>query len=122
MAKPDTRPYVLIYPSVGDVADSTKPQLNHECYQSEDEAKERFAELSAKFDGEVYLVRELPWQAEIDAKPRVSFAPPHTAAVEKSEKKPRARRRTKAEMEVARANGETTRKTKANGHAAEVTS
>jgi len=121
--KPDTRPFVLIYPTIEntDAVRGNKPALNHECYQTEDEAKERFGELSKEFDGEVYLTRELPWTAEVDTKPRVTFAPPHTAtaSVEKV-KKPRARRRTAAEMEAARlakANG----KKAANG-AVEVTS
>lgn len=88
MPRPDSRPYVIMFINFS----GSKPSLDYEAIFDEDAAKKRFAELSAKANGEVVVTRELPLNAEIETTPRVTFAPPIDTSTAPKEKKPRAKR------------------------------
>lgn len=106
MRKP-SGPFVLVYLS----QDATGGIQCHEVCNTEDEAKERFAELAKQSAGEVLVFGSLPIPVEIEDKPRVTFyAAPKPLA---EQAKPKRTRRTKAQMEAARA---AEGKAKANGH------
>jgi len=104
-------PYVLTY--IANANDESRVTLCHEVIGTEDEAKARYAELAVESSGEVLVFRSMPVPAEVDTKPRVEFGVAHKPLA--SADKPKRKRRTKAEMLEARANGEA--KPKRNGAA-----
>lgn len=110
MPRTSNRPFVLVYPVIDN--DTPHPVLCRETYGEESEAKERYADLARQYHGEVWLFREEPTPAEIETTPRVTFGVAHKPL---AEDRPKRTRRTKAQMEAARAAGEVKPKKAANG-------
>jgi len=99
-----TAPYVIVYISNDNTHEHGEPTLCHEVCGTEDEAKLRFAELVNACDGEILVFRDMPVPAEVETTPRVTFGVAHKPL--DAQPKVKRKRRTRAEMEVARLNGE----------------
>src|SRR5690349_21028491 len=103
-------PYVIFYVSVDNVQE--KPALCHEVIGDEEEARTRYGQLVKDHDEISVWHKDRVINAEVDTTPRVVF---HSHKPLASADKPRRKRRSKLEMEAARAAGEV--KPKRNGAA-----
>jgi len=96
-----TAPFVIFYVSSDDAG--KKPALCHEVIGDEEEARARYGELVKHHDEITVWHKDRVINAEVDTTPRVVF---HSHKPLDTQPKVRRKRRTRAEMEAARLNGD----------------